>query len=172
MAGIKITNLLSLGEAASDDLLYIVDVSDNTQSPEGTSKKIEVGKISTNGIFYPIDDAVLSANVVSVAGGSYAQYFVSAKTMILGVEFQQLDIDFDSSTDATITIELPTGYTAASASGSASISFNSSPTAVATPVFSRCLYGGSGKIEIFLQNYGGEVSDIYDITATFVIELS
>jgi hypothetical protein len=172
MAGIKITNLVSLTEAASDDLLYIVDVSDLTDSPEGTSKKIEVGKISTSGIFYPIDDAVLSANVVSVAGGSYAQYFVSGKTMILGVEFQQLDIDFDSSTDATITIELPTGYTAATASGSASISFESTPTAVATPVFSKCFYGGSGKVQIFLQNFGGEVSDIYNVTATFVIELA
>jgi hypothetical protein len=172
MAGIKITDLTLLGESASDDLLYIVDVSDLTDSPDGTSKKIEVGDMIKSGIFYPIDDAVLSANVTSVAGGSYAQYFVSAKTMILGVDFQQLDIDFDASTDATITIELPTGYTAGTASGSASISFYSTPTAVATPVFSKCLFGGSGKVQILLQNYGGEVSDIYDVTATFVIELA
>ena len=42
MAGVKITDLEVLLEAASDDLLYIVDVSDTTESPQGTSKKIEV----------------------------------------------------------------------------------------------------------------------------------
>lgn len=46
MAGVKITDLEVLSESASDDLLYIVDVSDNTQSPQGTSKAIEVGNFS------------------------------------------------------------------------------------------------------------------------------
>ena len=48
MAGVKITDLGTLATAASDDLLYIVDVSDTTQSPQGTSKQIEVGNIFTN----------------------------------------------------------------------------------------------------------------------------
>jgi hypothetical protein len=43
MAGVKITDLTPITSAASDDLLYIVDVSDTSQSPEGTSKQIEVG---------------------------------------------------------------------------------------------------------------------------------
>jgi hypothetical protein len=47
MAGVKITDLTSLGEATSDDLLYIVDVNDNTESPQGTSKKIQVQNIAT-----------------------------------------------------------------------------------------------------------------------------
>jgi hypothetical protein len=47
MAGVKITDLTTLGTAASDDLLYIVDVSDNTESAEGTSKQIEVANIAT-----------------------------------------------------------------------------------------------------------------------------
>jgi hypothetical protein len=45
MAGVKITDLVSITEAASDDLLYIVDVSDNTSGPQGTSKAIEVGDL-------------------------------------------------------------------------------------------------------------------------------
>jgi len=51
MAGIKITDLAVLGTAASDDLLYIVDVSDTSQSPQGTSKQIEVGNIVSSGTF-------------------------------------------------------------------------------------------------------------------------
>jgi hypothetical protein len=46
MAGVKITDLEVLTEAASDDLLYIVDVSDNTSGPQGTSKQIEVGNVA------------------------------------------------------------------------------------------------------------------------------
>lgn len=145
----------------------------NANAPTSVNPFATIADLPLSGIFYPITNAVLSANVVSVGGGSYAQYFVSGKSMILGVYFQQLDIDFDASTDASIIIDLPTdtGYSAASASGSASILFYSAPTAAATPVFSLCQYGGSGKVEIKLQNYGGEVSDIYEITATFVIEL-
>lgn len=45
MAGVKITDLGILATAASDDLLYIVDVSDTSQSPQGTSKQIEVGNV-------------------------------------------------------------------------------------------------------------------------------
>jgi hypothetical protein len=45
MAGVKITDLEILTESASDDLLYIVDVSDTSQSPQGTSKQIEVSNV-------------------------------------------------------------------------------------------------------------------------------
>lgn len=46
MAGVKITDLTALATAASGDLLYIVDVSDTTESPQGTSKSIEVGNLA------------------------------------------------------------------------------------------------------------------------------
>jgi hypothetical protein len=45
MAGVKITDLTTITSAASNDLLYIVDVSNTTQSPEGTSSQIELGNV-------------------------------------------------------------------------------------------------------------------------------
>jgi hypothetical protein len=47
MAGVKITDLTSLGSATSDDLLYIVDVTDLSESPQGTSKQIQVQNIAS-----------------------------------------------------------------------------------------------------------------------------
>jgi hypothetical protein len=57
MAGVKITDLLTITEAASNDLLYIVDVSNTTQSPEGTSSQIEVGNMFSSGSYTPTASA-------------------------------------------------------------------------------------------------------------------
>jgi hypothetical protein len=58
MAGVKITDLeLLTTPVASDDLLYIVDVSDTSESPQGTSKAIEVGNI---GRTYKVYTALLT----------------------------------------------------------------------------------------------------------------
>lgn len=53
MAGVKITDLATITSAATDDLLYIVDVSNTTQSPEGTSSQIEVGNMFSSGTYTP-----------------------------------------------------------------------------------------------------------------------
>ena len=53
MAGVKITDLVAITEAASNDLLYIVDVSNTTQSPQGTSSQIEVGNMFSSGTYTP-----------------------------------------------------------------------------------------------------------------------
>jgi hypothetical protein len=53
MAGVKITDLATITSAASNDLLYIVDVSNTTQSPEGTSSQIEVGNMFSSGSYTP-----------------------------------------------------------------------------------------------------------------------
>jgi len=45
----KITDLTDIGTPASDDLLEIVDVSDTTDSPEGTSKKVLVSALGGGG---------------------------------------------------------------------------------------------------------------------------
>jgi hypothetical protein len=50
MAGRKLTVLPALGEfPAADDLLYIVDVSDTSESPQGTSKAVEFSDIMSSG---------------------------------------------------------------------------------------------------------------------------
>lgn len=53
MAGIKITDLTALASAEATDYLCIVDVSDTTQSPAGTTKKIEVGNVFESGTWTP-----------------------------------------------------------------------------------------------------------------------
>jgi len=57
MAGVKITDLGTLTTAVDADLLYIVDVSDTSQSPQGTSKQIEVGNMFSSGTYTPTASA-------------------------------------------------------------------------------------------------------------------
>jgi len=76
MAGVKITDLTSLGEATSDDLLYIVDVNDTTQSPQGTSKQIEVQNIASafgleSGTYSPTISGEANGIAVQVNAASY-----------------------------------------------------------------------------------------------------
>jgi len=76
MAGVKITDLTPLGVATSDDLLYIVDVNDTTQSPEGTSKKIQLQNIASaigleSGTFTPTISGESNGIVVSTDEGTY-----------------------------------------------------------------------------------------------------
>jgi len=76
MAGVKITDLTSLGEATSDDLLYIVDVNDNTESPQGTSKKIQVQNIASafgleSGTYSPTISGEANGISVPSADGTY-----------------------------------------------------------------------------------------------------
>ena len=58
MAGIKITDLSALSVAESADYLCIVDVSDTSQSPAGTTKKIELGNVVQSGTWTPTLDGV------------------------------------------------------------------------------------------------------------------
>ena len=61
MAGVKITDLGTLTTAVDADLLYIVDVSDTSQSPQGTSKQIEVGNMFSSGTYTPTVSGVVNA---------------------------------------------------------------------------------------------------------------
>ena len=65
MAGVKITDLGTLTTAVDADLLYIVDVSDTSQSPQGTSKQIEVGNMFSSGTYTPTISAETNGIVVT-----------------------------------------------------------------------------------------------------------
>jgi hypothetical protein len=65
MAGVKITDLGTLTTAVDADLLYIVDVSDTSQSPQGTSKQIEMGNMFTSGTYTPTISAETNGIVVT-----------------------------------------------------------------------------------------------------------
>jgi hypothetical protein len=92
MAGVKITDLGALGSAASDDLLYIVDVSDFSESPQGTSKKIEVQNIASalgldSGTYTP----TISGEMNLTAAPNSATYIRVGNIANVSV---QLDISF------------------------------------------------------------------------------
>ena len=73
MAGIKITDLTQLTDAVSADLLYIVDVSDTTQSPQGTSKQIELGDIVSSGTFDSTTSASSGFNDLTTTQGVWTK---------------------------------------------------------------------------------------------------
>lgn len=65
MAGVKITDLGTLTTAVDADLLYIVDISDTSQSPQGTSKQIEVGNMFSSGTYTPTVSGEVNGIVVT-----------------------------------------------------------------------------------------------------------
>jgi hypothetical protein len=73
MAGVKITDLGTLTTAVDADLLYIVDVSDTSQSPQGTSKQIELGNILSSGTWTPVVSNIFSGGTITVEGSSFYQ---------------------------------------------------------------------------------------------------
>ena len=66
MSGRKLPALPSLNEfPASDDIVYLVDVSDTSESPEGTSKQNEFGKIAQV-------DKTFAPTVTDEVGGTFS----------------------------------------------------------------------------------------------------
>jgi hypothetical protein len=102
MAGVKITDLTTITSAASDDLLYIVDVSNTTQSPEGTSSQIEVGKMFSSGSYTPTISGETNGIIVSVNSATYI------KVGNIVTVSAQLDIQLDTGeVQGAFEIELP-----------------------------------------------------------------
>jgi hypothetical protein len=90
MAGVKITDLGPLSTAASDDLLYIVDVNDFSESPNGTSKKIEVGNMFSSGTYTPTVTGELNLSAIP----QFATFIKVGNVASVSI---QLEIQFDAS---------------------------------------------------------------------------
>jgi hypothetical protein len=118
MAGVKITDLTPLATAASDDLLYIVDISDTTESPQGTSKQIEVGNLFESGTWTPTfsaeDNACSNAAVVKA-------FYSRVGNIVTCTIYGTVDLDFFSFSDGTITTTFPIASATPNAIGSISV---------------------------------------------------
>jgi hypothetical protein len=102
MAGVKITDLATLTTAVDADLLYIVDVSDTSQSPEGTSKQIEVGNLFSSGSYSPTISGYVNGINVTVNSATYIRVGNIATVSA------QLEITMDTGeVDGAFEIELP-----------------------------------------------------------------
>jgi hypothetical protein len=120
MAGVKITDLTPLATAASGDLLYIVDVSDTTESPQGTSKSIEVGNVLDfeSGTWTPTfssEDNACSNSAVTKA------FYSRVGNIVTCTIYGTVDLDFLSFPEGTITTTFPIASATPNAIGSISI---------------------------------------------------
>jgi hypothetical protein len=121
MAGVKITDLTPLATAASGDLLYIVDVSDTTESPQGTSKSIEVGNVLDfeSGTWTPTfsgeDNACSNAAVTKA-------FYSRVGNIVTCTIYGTVDLDFSTGfSDGTISTTFPIASATPNAIGSVSI---------------------------------------------------
>jgi hypothetical protein len=102
MAGVKITDLATITSAATDDLLYIVDVSNTTQSPEGTSSQIEVGNMFSSGTYTPTFSAETNGIVVTPNSATFIKVGGIVTCSI------QMEITLDGGeTNGTFELSLP-----------------------------------------------------------------
>lgn len=82
MADVAISGLTALGGApATNDLLVLVDVSDTTQAPTGTTKKATVTNLFTSPTMTTV---TISSGGLTVSAGTTALQALTASTLVLG----------------------------------------------------------------------------------------
>jgi hypothetical protein len=117
MAGIKITDLLALASAEAADYLCIVDVSDTSQSPEGTTKKIEVDKFATSGSWTPTFSAFFGPITAATLTSATYQRVGNIVTGYINVD---ITFDFSAATDGSFEFTYP--FATASTTGGGNVS--------------------------------------------------
>jgi hypothetical protein len=104
MAGIKITDLPALSVADSADYLCIVDVSDTSASPAGTTKKIEVANCGIAGTWTPtISDETDALSSATIDSAVYSRTGNVVTCTIVG----SVNVDFSVETDGSFDFTLP-----------------------------------------------------------------
>jgi hypothetical protein len=119
MAGIKITDLTALASAEAADYLCIVDVSDTTSSPEGTTKKIEVNNLFESGTWTPtFSGGVFTLSNPVLDEARYSRVGNIVTCTIRGI----VDVDFSLGGVGYFTFTFPiTPITAVNAIGTATL---------------------------------------------------
>jgi hypothetical protein len=117
MAGVKITDLGALTTAVSGDLLYIVDISDSTDGPDGTSKKITLGNIAISDEWTPTFSSEFGAVIAVTTTRNYYQKIGSIVTCLMNIEVQ---VDFDSTSYGDVVFTLPFATSSTDGGGSCS----------------------------------------------------
>jgi hypothetical protein len=104
MAGRKLTVLPALGGfPAADDLMYVVDVSDTSESPQGTSKAVEFSDIMQAGTYTPVISGEVNGIVVNP---NWDGRFMRIGSNV--IVFAQLEITMDTGeTTGAFEISLP-----------------------------------------------------------------
>ena len=96
MAGVKITDLGTLTTAVDADLLYIVDVSDTSQSPQGTSKQIELGNIVSSGNWTPVVSGETYSEIVTIQRANYSRVgSIVTCSLFIDVDLDAAEINAD-----------------------------------------------------------------------------
>ena len=108
MAGVKITDLATITSAASNDLLYIVDVSNTTQSPEGTSSQIEVGNMFSSGTYTPTASGFVNGINVNPQSAKFTK-IGNIVNCTLQIEIQ-LDVD-ETTGSFELSLPIPSTFT-------------------------------------------------------------
>jgi len=108
MAGVKITDLGTLTTAVDADLLYIVDVSDTSQSPQGTSKQIEVGNMFSSGTYTPTASGFVNGINVNPQSAKYTK-IGNIVNCTLQIEIQ-LDVD-ETTGSFELSLPIPSTFT-------------------------------------------------------------
>jgi len=107
MAGVKITDLGTLTTAVNEDLLYIVDVSDTSQSPQGTSKQIEVGNMFSSGSYTP----TISGETNLTAAPNAATYIRVGNVVTVSVQLEILFSAAENSGLFEVELPVPSNFT-------------------------------------------------------------